>query len=146
MDSAANNIPILAGAAAAVVFFAAYLIFRKGRRQKTETAARAFREKVLAELEGLYPVTRVWNNDVYDKFKKTIPGIESAAADFRNFVPAEKRGSFDEALKNYCQHCSEITWQSSATFGVIPEMSKPDDIGPKEMFRQNVNVLLSFIE
>lgn len=146
MDIAANKIPIIAGSVAAI-FLVGYLALRKVRRGKTDTAAqaaRAFRDKVLAELEGLYPVTRVWSNDVYKKFKETIPGLESAAAGFRNFVPSEKRGPFDEALKNYCEHCSEITWQSCAMFGVVPETSKSEDIGPKEIFRQNVNALLSF--
>jgi hypothetical protein len=147
MDIAANNIPII-GAVAAILLVG-YLALQKGRRGKIDTAAQAalaFRNKVLAELEGLYPVTRAWNNDAYNKFKETIPGIESAAAEFRNFLPADKRGSFDEALKNYCSHCSEITWQTCATFGVIPEVSKPEDVGPKEIFRQHVNALLSFVK
>jgi hypothetical protein len=145
MDISTNNMPIMGAVAAG--FFIGYLLLRKGRRRKTDTAAqasRAFRDKVLAELEGPYPVARVWSKDAYKKFKETIPGIESAAAGFRNFVPPEKRGLFDEALKNYCEHCSEITWQLCATFGVVPETSKPEDIGPKEIFRQNVNTLLSF--
>ncbi|KPK00098.1 MAG: hypothetical protein AMK71_08730 [Nitrospira bacterium SG8_35_4] len=145
MDLPANTMPII-GAAAAVLCMG-YLVVRTARRKKNSTAAQAslvFRNKVLAELEGLYPLPRSWSHDAYNKFRETIPGVESAAAEFRNFVPAEKRGSFDEALKNYCEHCSEITWQSCATFGVIPEMSKPVDVGPKEIFRQNVNALLSF--
>jgi hypothetical protein len=146
MDFTVDNIPALAGAAV-LVFFAGYLVIRAGRRHKNAAAARAaraFRERVLAELEGLYPVPRSWSDDAYQKLKETIPGIESVAAEFRVFVPSEKRGSFDESLKNYCKHCGEITWQSCATFGAIPGKSRPDDVGPKEIFRQKVNTLLSF--
>ena len=145
MDIPVNTIQIIGAVAA--VFCIGYLVLRTARSGKSGAAAQAsiaFRNKVLAELEGLYPLPRSWSSNAYNKFNETIPGIESAAAEFRNFVPSEKRGSFDEALKNYCEHCSKISWQSCATFGVIPGMSKPYEIGPKEIFRQNVNALLSF--
>lgn len=146
MEILDNTIPVIAGAVV-VVFCIGYLVIRKGSREKTGAAARAalaFKNKVLAELEGLYPVPRSWSDDEYQKFRETIPGIESAAAEFRDFVPSEERDSFDTALKNYCEHCSEITWQSCAMFGVIPGKGNPAAVGPKEIFRQNVNVLLSF--
>jgi hypothetical protein len=146
MEIIDNTLPVIAGAAA-VAFCIGYFVSRKGRRNKSGAAAQAalaFRNKVLAELVGLYPVPRALSSGAYEKFRETIPGIQSAAAEFRSFVPHEKRGSFDSALKNYCEHCSEITWQSCATFGVISERSRPEDIGPKEIFRQNINALLSF--
>jgi hypothetical protein len=147
MDIPANTIQIIGALAA--VFCIGYLFLRIRRKGKTRTAAQAslaFRKKVLAELEGLYPVTRAWDSDAFKRFKETVTGIEAASAEFRTFVPSEKRIAFDEAVKTYCEHCSEITWQACATFGIIPEMSKPEDIGPKEIFRQNVNALLSFVK
>jgi hypothetical protein len=146
MEILDNTIPVIAGAVV-VVFCIGYLVIRKRSRKKTGAtaqAALAFRNKVFAELKGLYPVPRALSSDACDEFRETVPGIQSAAAEFRDFVQPEKRASFDTALKNYCEHCSEITWQSCAMFGVIPEKSNSADVGSKEVFRQNVNNLLSF--
>lgn len=71
-------------------------------------------------------------------------GGAAAAAEFRRFIPSGSRKSFDSALKKYCEHCKEITWGECATFGIVPGERKPEDEGPKEIFRQNVNALLSF--
>ena len=46
----------------------------------------------------------------------------------------------------YCKHCSEITWESCVAFKIAPGERKPEDEGPKEVFRQCVNSLLSFTE
>lgn len=145
MDAPVDTILVIG--ACLVVFFTGYLVFRWRRWKRAgrfAQAARKFRNKVLAELEGLYPVPRRWNDDAYPKFRETIPGVETAAAEFRKHMPSEMRGAFDVALRNYCKQCREITWQSCATFNIVPEISNPDDIGPKEIFRQNVNALLSF--
>jgi len=141
----ADNITVAAGAVA-FSFLTGFLVTRKLRKAKAGAAAKAgheFRNKILAELKGLYPVPRKWSDDAYNRFRETLPGIQAAAAAFRVHVPPGRRGAFDTALKRYSEQCSDITWQSCATFGVV-EKNAPDEVGPKEQFRQNVNTLLSF--
>ena len=141
IDIIVNNIEKTASPVLAA-FFAGYLLWRYRRRNKAAKAAVVFREKVLAELKGLYPIPRHLDKEVSDKFRRSIPDIESAAAEFRQFIPSGRRSSFDTALKKYSEHCSVITWEECVTFNIVPR--KPDEIGPKEVFRQNVNALLSF--
>ncbi|HDH13347.1 MAG TPA: hypothetical protein ENG83_14315 [Nitrospirae bacterium] len=140
-----NNIKIIA-ASILLASFVGYIAWRDRRQKKIARAQAAivFRSKILAELEGLYPVPRYLKDDVFKRFRESIPGIESAAAEFRHFVPSCSKNSFDTALKNYCEHCNKITWESCVTFNILPGEGKPEDIGPKEIFRQNVNALLFF--
>ena len=107
-------------------------------------AADVFREKVLDELKGLYPIPRFLEAEEIIKFSESIPGIESASFELSHFLPSENRDAFDNALKNYCEHCKTITWSSCVMFKVLPGRNKPEDEGPKEIFRQNVVALLSF--
>jgi Ni,Fe-hydrogenase I small subunit len=141
IDIVINNIEKIAGLFL-LAAFAGYLVRRN--RRKGGAAAAEFRDKVMAELEGLYPIKKYWKSEIFHRFGETIPAIESAAAEFRRFIPSGSRESFDSALKKYCEHCKEITWGECATFGIVPGERKPEDEGPKEIFRQNVNALLSF--
>ena len=140
-----NNIEIIA-ATILPASFAGYIVWRSRRKKRIARtrAAVVFRNKILAELQGLYPVPRRLKDDVFSRFRESIPGIEAAAAEFRHFVPTSSKNSFDIALKNYCEHCNKITWGSCVTFNIMPGEGKPEDIGPKEIFRQNVNALLFF--
>ncbi len=138
-----NNIGKITGSIL-LASFVSYLIWRNKQKKRFNQAASVFRSKILAELEGLYPIPRYLEPDETNRFRESIPKIESAAAEFRHFVPSDSKSSFDTALKNYCEHCNKITWGSCVTFGIIPGERKPEDIGPKEIFRQNVNALLSF--
>ncbi|GEM_PF-5338967 len=123
-----------------------YIAWRRLRKKRLARARAAsmFGSRVLAAVEGLYPVTKYWRREVFDRFRDTVPEIESAAAEFRPFIPSGLRASFDAALKNYCEHCHKITWESCATFNIYPEKKFTEERGPKEIFRQNVNALLSF--
>ena len=143
IDIIINNKEIIAGA----IFTASitgYIILRNRRKKRTARAADVFRTKVLAEIEGIYPIPRYIDTDVFEKFRESVPKIESAAAEFRHFVPSGSQNSFDNALKNYCDHCNRITWEECVTYNAVPVKRKPEEIGPKEIFRQNVNTLLSF--
>jgi Ni,Fe-hydrogenase I small subunit len=143
IDIVIHNIEKIAGIFL-LAAFAGYFVRRNRRKERATMAAAVFRVKVLAELEGLYPVRKHWKSEIFHRFGETIPAIESAAEKFRHFLPSGSRKSFDDALKNYCEHCKEITWGDCATFGIVPGERKPEDEGPKEIFRQNVNALLSF--
>ncbi len=143
IDIVINSIYIMTGSIL-LAAFVGYLTWRNKQKKRYIQAATVFRSKILTELEGLYPIPRYLEPDEMNKFRESIPKIESAAAKFRHFVPSDSKSSFDIALKNYCKHCNKITWGSCVTFGIIPGERKPEDIGPKEIFRQNVNALLSF--
>jgi len=75
--------------------------FAWSRRRQKKRAARAaeaatlFRAEVLAELKGLYPIPRYVDEVLFEKFRTSIPKLQSAALEFRPFVHPEKRDSFD---------------------------------------------------
>jgi hypothetical protein len=142
-DISANNIAIVTA-----FFFlfsiAGYIVLHVRRKKNASRAAAAFRNKVLSELKGLYPIPRFLEPAEIDRIQASLPVIKSAAAEFRPFLNTRSRGPFDSALKNYSKLCNTITWGDCVTFRILPATKKPDDIGPKEVFRQNVNALLSF--
>lgn len=146
MTGITNNIDKIAAALILVVFAGGCIAWRRQRKKRLARAraAAAFRSRVLTAVEGLYPVTKYWRREVFDRFRETVPEIESAAAEFRHFIPLKSRASFDTALKNYREHCNNITWESCAGFNICPEKKFTEEIGPKEIFRQNVNALLDF--
>ncbi len=117
---------------------------RVKHEKRFREAADVFREKVLDELKGLYPIPRFLEAEEIDKFSDSIPGIESASSEFSHYLPSESKDALDAALKKYCEHTNTITWSACVMFKVLPGRSKPEDEGPKEIFRQNVVALLSF--
>ena len=52
------------------------------------TASGTFRSKILAELEGLYPITHYWDESMFPRFSQSIPKIESAATEFNFSFPS----------------------------------------------------------
>jgi len=121
-----------------------YIFSRYRKRRKAVKAAEVFKEKVLSELEGLYPVPRYIDKDVFDRFNSSVPANKAAAVNFRRCVPGSSKKAFDTALDDYCSHCHEITWEDCVAFKILPGERKPEDEGPREIFRQRVNALLSF--
>ncbi len=143
IDITTGSISAVAGFIA-VVFIVVYIVRSRGQKSRADRAAVLFRARVLTELEGLYPIKKYWESEVFERFNKSVPVIETAADEFRLFVSRNSRKSFDAALKKYSDHCSEITYEACATFGIVKAETTPEDEGPKEIFRQNVNALLSF--
>jgi len=138
-----HRIELLA-AALIIGFGLVYLSWRRQRKKGAATASRVFRDTVLAELKGVYPIPRYIDKDVFSTFSQSIPKIESAADEYRHFMPAESKKAFDMALHEYREHCSRISWESCVSYNTSRDKSNPEEIGPKEIFRQNVNALLSF--
>ena len=142
-----NYIVIIAGAAL-LSFIVGGIALRNGRARKelaeAAQAAILFKSKILDELKGLYPIPQYLKPEDIDKFRATVPRVEAAAAEFRPFVEPERRDSFDNALKKYGGHCKRITWTDCIATNILPGKKKADNIEPKEIFRQNVNALLSF--
>ena len=112
------------------------------RRNSFRSAAATFRSKVLAELEGLYPVTQHWDMNVFQRFSRSIIKIESAAAEFHFFVTRKR--AFDAAVKEYCDYCKQISWVECAGWSMYPTMRKPGEINPRNKFAYHVENLLSF--
>ncbi len=127
-----------------IIFFASYIAWILRKRNQAVKAAEVFKERVLSELKGLYAGPRYLDKDVFDRFNASIPVIKAAATEFRKNVPGSRKESFDAALDNYCSHCRKITWEDCVAFKILPGERKPEDEGPREIFRQRVNALLSF--
>ncbi|NOZ69247.1 MAG: hypothetical protein GXP46_08410, partial [Deferribacteres bacterium] len=88
-DTIINNIFYKIAALLLPVSFGGYIAWRRLRKKRLARAraASVFRSRVLAAVEGLYPVTKYWRREVFDRFRDTVPEIESAAAEFRPFIP-----------------------------------------------------------
>lgn len=112
--------------------------------KRFDEAVTTFRRAVLAELEGIYPVTHVWDRNVYPRFRQSIPKVETAAAEFRQFI--KRKSEFDTAAKEYRDYCWTVTFEEVSAWHNYPSMRKPEDIGPPETFRNVVEHLLSFTE
>ncbi len=143
-----NNMPIdnveIIVALILFVFVVLYMIWRGRRKKRVLEESENFKEKLLSELKGLYPVPRYIDKDEFDRFRASIPIIKEAAEKYRKFIPGSGKKSFDSALDEYFKHCRETTWEDCVAFKIIPGERKPEDEGPKEIFRQRVNALLSF--
>jgi len=119
---------------------------REDREAKRfEDAATSFRSKVLAELEGIYPITRPWwDESVLPRFQQSISKVETAAAEFRHFI--KRKPEFDNAVKEYREYCQKRIYERASAWSMYPDMHTPDDIGPAETFKNIVEHLFSFTE
>jgi hypothetical protein len=107
-------------------------------------AATTFRNKVLGELQGIYPIPPVWQPQDYPRFGQSIPKVETAAAEFRPFV--KRKAEFDTAIKEYRDYCQTITFESVSAWFIYTSMRQPDDIGPVETFRKVIEHVFAFTE
>lgn len=107
-------------------------------------AASTFRSKVLAELEGLYPITQGWSREDYSRFIQTIPKINTIAQEFRFYLKRKKE--FDAAIYRYSNHCKQITWEQCTAWTLYPSMRKEGEMSPRDKFNHLVKSLLSFAE
>lgn len=145
-----NYIGTIAGTVL-LAFIIVSIALRNGKKKKgiaeaalATQAAIVFKGKLLDGLKGLYPIPQYLKSEDIDKFRATVPKVEAAAAEFRSFVAQKNRDSFDIALKKYCGQCKRITWTDCIATNILPGKKSADEIEPKEIFRQNVNALLSF--
>ena len=127
-----------------IVFVLFYSVWRLVRSKRADRAAGVFKEKMLSEIKGLYPVPRYIDKEAFKKFSSSIPAVQAAAAPFRKHVPGSRKKSFDAALDEYCKICRDISWEECVAYKILPGERKPQDEGPREIFRQKVNALLSF--
>jgi hypothetical protein len=146
-----NAISFSVGSAAGFVlriFLEHLLASRRSKKdyeaKRFDEAANSFRRRVLAELEGLYPVTHTWPEQVYPKFRESIEKVENAAAEFRYFLKHAQ--AFDVALKQYREYCSNASSDHTAARHFYPSMRTPGDTSPEQKFQEIVQHLLSFTE
>jgi hypothetical protein len=107
-------------------------------------AAIIFRNKVLAELEGIYPIPPVWQPQDYSRFRQSINKVGTAAAEFRHFV--KRKAEFDVAVKEYREYCEKVTFGGVSGWFTYTSTRSPDDIGPVETFKNIVEHLFSFTD
>ena len=78
-------------------YFLAGVRSRRDRETKRfNGAVAAFRSTIFFELEGIYPITRFWDKELFPRFSQSIPKIDRAAAEFRYFV--KSKTNFDTAI------------------------------------------------
>jgi hypothetical protein len=106
-------------------------------------AASAFRNKILTELIGFYPINLVWNKKDWHKIRESIPVINSAAAEFKYFVTF--KDDFDKALNRYNKYCNEKTEEKVFALA-YPTMGYGGVEEHKKEFDGIVKHLLSFTE
>jgi hypothetical protein len=107
-------------------------------------AADKFRSSILRELEGFYPDTTVSDPKIEIRLRDSIPRIKTIAEEFRPYIFPLNEDVYNTALTNYYDYCKVITRDKCAMFDTYPGMHKPGEKHPKEIFRNNVDVLLSF--
>lgn len=118
------------------------LVLHREKRNRFSGEAAKFRTKVLAELEGIYPIPPVWQPQDYSHFRQSISKVETAATEFRHFV--KRKVEFDAAIKEYRKYCEKVTFEGVSAWFMYPSMRSPGDIGPVETFRNIVEHLFSF--
>ncbi len=125
--------------------FIGYITYRNNRKNRIAEASTKFRNKILTELQGLYPVTQYWEQGIFLRFSQSIVKIESIATEFRHFIPFYRKRAFYATLKNYCDYCNKITWDEVGAYAMYKNsMFDPKDKGPREQFKNIVEHLLSF--
>ena len=132
------------------ICFASYVAWRTFQKRRFISAADKFRDVILKELEGLYPIPSNWPTNAFhigkvltDKFGI----ISSAVESFRPHVPFYKRTSFDRAwFRYYNAYADEPAYNRKKEQSYDHYMDFQDNPNPKETFRKNVAALLKFAE
>jgi hypothetical protein len=121
------------------------------RKESRTQAATKFRESVLNELQGLYPLPVEWPETpgIDHRLKKSFPRLQAVVAAYRPFV--KNKTAFDFAWLKYrnayqlpqddqCyHHYMDFTSTKSTLDGPVTEATNG-----KANFKQNVDSLLSF--
>jgi len=115
------------------------------KRNAFQSAAATFRNIVLTELEGIYPVAGVWQPQDYPRFRLSIPKVETAATEFSYFV--KRKREFRIAIKAYRDYCQKITFESVSAWFMYPktrEQLGDKTPNPTKEFETIVDHLLFF--
>lgn len=133
-----------------VAIISTAIFFRKKKEREKKLfvekskVAKVFKDNLLKEVKGLYPIPQFLNEEDIGRFRASIAKVDRAAAEFRPFLDQKNRENFDSVLKRYSGHCRRIRWSDCVATSLMSTKGKFKDVEPKEVFRKNVNALLSF--
>jgi hypothetical protein len=130
--------------ALAMAFIVAYLAGLNNRLNRLGIASTTFRNTILTELKGLYPIPSDWPKDINmldQRLRQVFPSLQIAVANFKPFVPWYWRWIFDRAWRIYRlgKDGREIDRQLYHQY-----MSFSDNPNYKDNFKHNVDKLLSY--
>lgn len=156
IDLLINNFEKIIGGILAAVFggYITYLVYRKTRFNQ---AAETFRSRVLAELEGLYPIPSNWPNEkiLIDRIlREKFPKLQAAVAEFKPFLPQRQHSDFDRVWfiyrmgKGGREKDKQDYWQYIPHSGTSVVNGKEETHDNTETyqdnFKRNVDNLLKF--
>jgi hypothetical protein len=99
-----ETLPLIVLTALITAFFASIIPRKLQERQRRNVAAITFKNKVLAELKGLYPVPSNWPDDsqVLDAIlRRAFPNLQAAVIEYRQFLPKRRQRILDKAWYAY---------------------------------------------
>ncbi len=128
----------------AMAFIVAYLAGLNNRLNRLAVASTTFRNIILTELKGLYPIPSDWPKDfnvLNYQLRQVFPNLQIAVANFKPFVPWYWRWTFDRAWCIYRlgKNGREIDRQLYHQY-----MPFADNPNYKDNFKHNVDNLLKY--
>ncbi len=135
-------------AALLVALIAAYVRYLLAKSHTTETfqknreqdACDKYHSAIHHVLEGIYPNTDNWKDDIGDRLRKSIPKIELTVTELKRFI--KRKADIDTTLKNYKDCCHEITYSNVQAYIIYGK--EKGDTDPREIFKTKVDALLEF--
>lgn len=128
--------------------FSAWLAWRHFLKKRRVDAADKFRQIVLSELRGLYPIATNWpehSHDITYVLKEVFPSLSAAVTEFSSHAKDKK--AFLSAWDYYRLGDSKTATGEQDYFqytGAYFDDQDPPD--PKEIFRTNVSRLIEYCE
>ena len=101
-----------------------------------------FRSDIFKALDGIYPKTGVWKQNIAQELLATIPAVSSAHAEFAYYIAFLRKRAFRKALSAYEDQCKQ-----EEPFNVLLlHLASPKDCpeNPQTVFGRHVEKLLSF--
>ena len=111
------------------------------RMEYFPVAAHAFRNAVLDELAGIYPVSGTWSQADYLRINNSVSLINRAARDFMAHIPFHRKRAFKRAVSEYCEKAEAATFENAVHDVVFPEKTSATQ---KEALVSCINRLLTF--
>ena len=143
VDIFIENFYAIAGAMLCITF-AGHIRYRNSKKNRMAEASAKFRNKVLTALKGLYPNTVDWPKDADVKYGQALPAIESAVAEFKCFIPSLRKEVFDAVFEECRNNRYKMTHNTRTAYVMYPDMRKPGEQSPEEIFKDSIEALLLF--
>lgn len=133
-----------------IVFVGAILTHHLAIGRDTLTARRnaaaKFRNGVLNALNGLYPLSVNWPDDIDRALRNVFPALQTTVDEFRPFVRWWRRRANDRAWFRYrCATGRQVDIQCYLHYTDIVDLDQPKSSPvAKVTFHSNVSALLAF--